>query len=266
MKLSTSILCALPLCVGLHASTIATVSGIASYDSPGGYYIPCSQTSQADPATASCSFNSRQDWQAAYSITATASDGEASIRASGGAEAILALGGGDGTASFTDTYMFTQNAANPATQVQYAFRYFYFPEATGAWAMATLNGVDPGAPGTRSDPISQFLWYLTQPYDGSGSFQVTGTLKGGAGGENYETSEVDADLQIVGITMLDANGQIVAGTLTEQADPDPVPEPAYWPVTGLVGLALALVGKRRRLQTDTQPRSSPQHATASLYR
>ena len=66
-----------PFCVTLHASTIATITANASYEAPvGGFKIPCSQTSQTDPASVSCVLNSPAFPQVSYRASATAADGD----------------------------------------------------------------------------------------------------------------------------------------------------------------------------------------------
>jgi len=134
------------------------------------------------------------------------------------------------------------DSGHPAPrQVRYHFE-VYCELVPSCGVTATLNGVEEGGPGTSLNPNPAFgyRWYLTQPYDGSGSFQDTGRITASAGAENAEASSAGADLWIVSITMLDAQGQVVTGTLANA-----VPEPAFWPISGLIGLGLVLLGKRR---------------------
>ena len=69
----------------LHASTMATVTADAAYEAPiGSFNVPCSQTSQTDPASVSCVLNSGAYPQVSYRASATAADGDIFVRISGG--------------------------------------------------------------------------------------------------------------------------------------------------------------------------------------
>ncbi|MGH9663550.1 MAG: hypothetical protein ACRD9L_03895 [Bryobacteraceae bacterium] len=137
-------------------------------------------------------------------------------------------------ASFAEQYSFAPDPGqNPATQVQLFVSSLLFGDA---YYGTTLDGTSIG-PGN---------FYLTQPFNGVG-FGYSGTVQVsvfaespyGGDGEMYDV------LRIAQITMLDASGAPVKGTLTL------VPEPALGVLAGLLACACLLRGRGRASESDS---------------
>src|SRR5579872_4064271 len=231
---------AFPLCMTLHASTIATVSARAFYSTPAiSWNIPCSQTSQTDPASASCVLNSSAYPQADYNASATVADGDVTVNVLGGTS-VRAAAEANVLASFIDSFTFIpDNGQNAPTQVQYAL--LYGGNSTSDVPMGileTFNGAQILQGGGGESFVDHGLTSITQPYSG-GTFESAGQITADFEFDSGDAGFAFAELQVRSITMLDAQGQAVAGTLV------PTPEPALWPLTGLLGVGLALFAKRR---------------------
>ncbi|HLJ12963.1 MAG TPA: hypothetical protein VKV15_00585 [Bryobacteraceae bacterium] len=231
---------AFPLCLTLQASTMATVTADAFYSAPGiSYSFPCSQTSQSDPASASCVLNSSAYPQVDYRASATVADGEISATVGGGAVAVNSRADTDALAGFTDSFTFTpDNGQNAPAAVQYVLVQGVYSSSSDAQSTATFNGVPIGSCFLNAGCEQFFPVTITQPYSG-GTFESSGQVTASFQFQNGEDGGAAAGLWVESITMLDARGQPVAGTLV------PAPEPAFWPSIGLLSLGLGLFAKRQ---------------------
>ncbi|HLJ13654.1 MAG TPA: hypothetical protein VKV15_04100 [Bryobacteraceae bacterium] len=161
----------------LHASTIATVSARAFYSTPAiSWNIPCSQTSQTDPASASCVLNSSAYPQADYNASATVADGDVTVNVLGGTS-VRAAAEANVLASFIDSFTFIPgNGQNAPTQVQYAL--LYGGSSTSDVPMGileTFNGAQILQGGGGESFVDHGLTSITQPYSG-GIFESAGQI------------------------------------------------------------------------------------------
>lgn len=231
--------CALsfPLCLTLHASTIGTVTASVSYEAfPGDFYVPCSQT---DPSSASCVLSYPQ---VDSRSSATAADGDIAVNVLGATSGLATEDAeANALASFTQLFTFTPyNGQDAPTAVQYDLWYVSNAGGDEAGSTATFNGVRLNSSGGPN------LQTITQPYSG-GTFQSAGQVTAGASGQGLYGDGVgfaNAELHVLSITMLDAQGNAVAGALVDP--PDAIPEPVSSPLTGLLGLALVILFAKRR--------------------
>src|SRR5579872_2096463 len=250
----------LPLGVSLHASTIATATGYVSYSTPQVQLAPetCNQT---NPASVSCAITNfpYADGTSAATAMETAVDISIDAEANGGSSAIGGSGYFSASATFTESFTFTPDSDQDAvTQIQYNLVF------GGGGSGSQGNTYSTGDASVTFDgsmlfgSFSSFGFFetdvITKPYTG-GTFDVTGRVEAEAGGDYYGGGAADASLELRSITMLDAQGRLVAGTIT-----DAVPEPAFWPA-GLLALGLVVLVKRRgvgesRLEPiDSSPRA-----------
>jgi len=232
MKISTYLLCStLPMI--LHASTITNVTARVFYTTPQATFGPV-ECNQADPSSASCNLNYPNYSMEALS-SATAVDWDITAKTVAGVSVVGANSNASAIAGFADTYTFTpSNNQDAIAQVQYSL-FMNANSGDDNHMEVTFNGDElfDGHDAGGHNPIT-----ITAPYSG-GAFNVGGAIEADVTGTNEGDGLADVELVLRNITMLDANGQVVAGTL------DPVPEPAFWPATGLTGFALVLLGKRR---------------------
>lgn len=230
----------------LRASTITTVSTSATWTTHSadgiyqGFYTTCSDT---DPAASSCVSSDPAVSFANGIANASAADGNISAYALGAAGGPAADGRANASASFHQLFTFTPNIGqNTATRVEFNLWYGLNLEGDAAGGYVTFDGLNlaPNGYGSTQE--------IVLPYTG-GAIVVTAQAAAGADGQDgYGNAAgiASAGLELLGMTMLDANGAPVAGTLVDPPEAILVPEPDLAPMLAMLLPALLFAAKKRR--------------------
>lgn len=232
MRLPASLSCA--FCASIFSlsawgytitSATATVKGNDKSSQP--FFATCNSNNNivSDCELGSPQYNS----YAVVSISAGAGDGYAGAGGMAGSiysgTGAYGLATGTASASFFDTYEFTaEDGQVPATQV--LFWVIVSGHVHGSLVGGAFDGYTFYEDGYSAHGLIG-LRPIIIPYNGT-PFDSDGTLEFSLGSDDGYISYGDALIKVQSITMLDAAGNPVAGTLRL------VPEPAYWPVVAFV--------------------------------